>query len=63
MRPERQGAALALCAAMLVLTGCGMKGDLFLPGEEPEPDITAWPAGEDAAPEDEPDQDEERPRG
>ncbi|WP_039875843.1 LPS translocon maturation chaperone LptM [Herbaspirillum frisingense] len=35
--PVRRAASLALCAAVLMLAGCGQKGPLYMPKVPPDP--------------------------
>jgi len=39
--------APTLFAALLALSGCGLKGPLYIPPPEPEPDTTAQPENGD----------------
>ncbi|MCP1575567.1 hypothetical protein RB25_25100 [Herbaspirillum rubrisubalbicans] len=42
--PARCAASLALCAAVLVLAGCGQKGPLYMPKVPPDPFVRTQPA-------------------
>lgn len=38
MKTERAAASVLLLMALIALTGCGLKGDLYLSGPESEPE-------------------------
>ena len=47
--PARCAASLALCAAVLMLAGCGQKGPLYMPKVPPDPFARTQPAAPAAA--------------
>lgn len=42
--PARCAASLALCAAVVMLAGCGQKGPLYMPKIPPDPFVRTQPA-------------------